>query len=123
MNTKLLTALSMALLFTACGSDSKSSSESVESQIKKKDFIVVVHNTPSEVCTLSRIKEGTNGRFLGTIATFKQAIDKSTMISKFESTNVSCEKYDRTNDTIICGIAYWDEATGKSCIIAFDYEK
>ena len=43
MNRKLLITLTITtLLFTACGSDSKSSSESVESQIKKKEFILIV---------------------------------------------------------------------------------
>jgi len=45
------------------------------------------------------------------------------MVSKFEQTNVECSKYNRENDYTVCGMFDWEEATGKSCVIAFDYEK
>ena len=127
MNNKLLKTaiLSMitSLVFTACGSDSKSSSESVESKIKKREIIVIVHNTPSSLCTISNIKDGTNGSSLGTITDVADIIDKNTMVNKFEQTNVDCQKYNRENDYTVCGMFDWEEGTGKSCVIAFDYEK
>ncbi|CAA6810465.1 MAG: Unknown protein [uncultured Sulfurovum sp.] len=124
MNRKLLATLTITtLLFTACGGDSKGSSESIDSQIKKRQVIVIVHNTPSNLCTLSNIKAGTEGSSLGTITQVADVIDKDTMVSKFEQTNVDCQKYDRENDYAVCGMFDWEEGTGKSCVIAFDYEK
>jgi len=124
MNKKLVITLTIAtLILTACGSSSGSSSESTDSKIKKREVIVIVHNTPSNLCTLSKVKAGTEGSHLGDITEVSDIVNKDTMVTKFEQTNVSCQKYNRENDYAVCGMFDWEEGTGKSCVIAFDYER
>lgn len=126
MKIKLLTTLSMAtlLLFTACGdSDDDSKNTSQTTELKKKEFIVIGINIVSEQCTLSRTKDNINGSvFLDTI-TFNQNIDKSTLVVSLEQSNVSCTKYDRSNDDISCSTLDFQRDTAKSCVAGFDFEK
>ena len=119
MNIKLLTALSMALLFTACGSDSKSSSESAESQIKKKDFIhIYQHQDNCRILDkedIAKLFENSYG--------FPQLINRDTLISFNKDNTQFCENYNRTFDYTTCGIFNIRQATEKSCVIGFDFKK
>jgi len=120
MNKKLLTTLTIAtLLFTACGSDSKSSSESVESKIKKKDFIVIVQH--QDECSVPEIKKEIVA--ISNFLTVPKAINSDTLMSISEKTSVTCEKYGRTYDDITCEIWDMEKATEKSCILGFDFQK
>ena len=115
--TKILTTLTVSiLLFTACGDDSESSSES---KIKKKDFILIVQN--QDTCTVSEIKKE-----IVTISnklTVPREINPNTLMSISENTSVTCEKYARTYDDITCEIWSMEKATEKSCILGFDFKK
>ena len=124
MNKKLLTTLTIAtLLFTACGSDSKSSSESVESKIKKKDYILIVDNAALENCNVSVLKEKISGTLFGELE-FAFSLNKDSLVTSYEDKIVNCEKYNRIDEgSGNCLSIETDGTIGFSCVIAFDFQK
>jgi len=127
MKKTLLITLSI-LIFTACGSSSKSSyssdkptDKSIILKLKEKDFIVIAHNISLSRCKLSSTKDSIDGATFGNILEFTQNINKSTVIVSAEKTNVTCEKYDREDNEIGCTIIDFEENTKKSCVAGFDF--
>jgi hypothetical protein len=118
MKRKLLITLgfSILLVLTACGSDSKS--QSSESTIKKKDFILIVHH--QDTCSVSGIKKDI--RAISLNLTVPKDIDEDSLVSATEKNSVYCEKYDRTYDDVFCEIWDFEVATEKSCVMGFDFE-
>ena len=97
MNKKLLTTFAIAtLLFTACGSDSESSSESIESQIKKKDFIYINNRTTG--CSPSNVKE--NYILFSNTLQVPREINPDTVIGIEFNSPVLCTRYGRTHDSL-----------------------
>lgn len=120
MNKKLLIIIIVALLlFTACGSDLEDSSESVESQINKKDFITIANH--QNECNVVNKQQLAN--FLEATLAVPKTINTSTLISMDKQGNQFCENYNRTWDDITCAAIDFEKATEKSCIIGFDFTK
>jgi ABC-type Fe3+-hydroxamate transport system substrate-binding protein len=121
MKKTLLTTLTIGtlLLFTACGSESKSSSESVESKINNKEFIIIVQHQGS--CTLSEVKQ--NIVNISNNLTVPRTINSDSLITVSEKNSVTCETYDRTYDDVTCEMWDFDEPTKKSCTIGLDFKK
>ena len=120
MKTKLLITLGIStlLLFTACG-DSESSTESVESQIKKKDFIYIVQHTSD--CNVDNVKK--NSVAFSNTLQVPRLLNPDTLIGTLVNKLVSCETYGRTHDSLTC--EHWNfvnETVEKSCVIGFDFE-
>ena len=121
MSRKLFITLAISgLLLTACGSDSESSTESIESQIEKKDFIYIVQHTSD--CNVDNVKK--NSVAFSNTLQVPRLLNPDTLIGTLVNKLVSCETYGRTHNSLTC--EHWDfvnETVEKSCIIGFDFQK
>lgn len=121
MKTELLIALGISMvLFTACGSSS-SKGKSITEQLKEREYLVIAQNFPLESCNLSIIKNNINGPVFGDVLEFFNDIDKDTVVSSAENSNVACEKYNRFNDNLTCTIVDYQESQGTSCATGFNF--
>jgi len=82
----------------ACGSDSKSSSESVESTIKKKDVIVIYQH---KVRCFITDKENF-ARIIDNTFEFSKSVHSDSLESLSKDTTQFCQNYERTSDYTTC---------------------
>jgi hypothetical protein len=124
MNPKLLTALTMALLFTACGS-SDSKGKSITEQFKDIEYLVIVYEVSEDSCKVSSLKENIDGGQFGNLFIVPKngTIDKSTLISQFNNNNnIDCSTFNRATDD---ECLQYDNSettgvlTGTSCSVGF----
>ena len=104
---------SILLVLTACGSDSKK-----ESQVKKKDFILIYQH--QDDCHIDD-KKGL-AKTLEIAYQFPKLINRNTFISFNKDNTQFCENYNRTFDDTTCAIFNIEDDTEKSCVIGFDFK-
>ncbi|CAA6810620.1 MAG: Unknown protein [uncultured Sulfurovum sp.] len=96
-----------AILLSACGGGSSNKEKTITEQIKERDAIAIIHNSPSAICTSQELKDEL---YIET-----GALD---IIASSEPNTVNCEYYGRTNDGNTCAEEIIEGNFPRACVIA-----
>ena len=95
----------------------------VDDDIKKRRFIVIVHNANVQLCTVGEVSENIEKNNFGDILEFEKHIDKSSLITSTKNSNFACSQYDREDEFVDCITVDVEDFRGNSCVVGFNFEQ